>query len=213
MTGDHERLRHSLGAYVLGGLEPAERDVVERHLEECPACRVEVGELAPLPGLLRRLPEAEPPLTPPVELAERLVAAAAAERRGQRRRLRLWQAAAAVAALAAGSVVAGFTLAGDDADLTPMRAVVDGTDAEAAATVHARSWGTALEVEADGLRTGVTYILVAVADDGRTEQAGAWGYADGTRTRCSGSTSIPREQLAAVEIRTVTGRSLLRLDT
>jgi anti-sigma factor RsiW len=45
-------LRLSLGAYALDGLEPAERDAVERHLRICEDCRRTYGRLAPLPALL-----------------------------------------------------------------------------------------------------------------------------------------------------------------
>lgn len=51
----------SLGAYVLGALEPAERAAVERHLPGCPSCRDEVVSFAPLPGLLRHTPFEELP--------------------------------------------------------------------------------------------------------------------------------------------------------
>jgi anti-sigma factor RsiW len=44
-----------LGAYVLGALERDERRELERHLEVCPICRMELERLAPLPGLLSRL--------------------------------------------------------------------------------------------------------------------------------------------------------------
>jgi hypothetical protein len=45
----------SLGAYLLGALDPAERSAFEEHLETCPACQAELLRLAPLPGLLQRL--------------------------------------------------------------------------------------------------------------------------------------------------------------
>jgi hypothetical protein len=45
----------SVGAFLLGVLEPAEHDAMVRHLRQCAACRAEVVELAPLPGLLNRL--------------------------------------------------------------------------------------------------------------------------------------------------------------
>jgi hypothetical protein len=45
----------SLGAYLLGALDPAERSAFEEHLDTCPDCRAELLRLAPLPGLLQRL--------------------------------------------------------------------------------------------------------------------------------------------------------------
>jgi anti-sigma factor RsiW len=46
-------------AYVLGALNQAERKRYEGHFKSCPACRDELVRLAALPGLLRRLTEAE----------------------------------------------------------------------------------------------------------------------------------------------------------
>ncbi|CAM3768678.1 anti-sigma factor [Kibdelosporangium persicum] len=45
----------SLGAYLLGALDPADRPAFERHLDECPICTAEMLRLAPLPGLLQRV--------------------------------------------------------------------------------------------------------------------------------------------------------------
>jgi hypothetical protein len=56
----------SLGVYVLGAADAEESRQVRAHLPDCPACRVELALLRPLPGLLARVPEdalaAEPPL-------------------------------------------------------------------------------------------------------------------------------------------------------
>ncbi|MDR6506916.1 zf-HC2 domain-containing protein [Arthrobacter oryzae] len=48
-----------LGAYLLGGLEPAEVSRFEQHLAACPDCRRELDELASLPALLDALPVAD----------------------------------------------------------------------------------------------------------------------------------------------------------
>lgn len=49
--------RHTvtLGAYLLGALDPADRPEFERHLDTCPLCSAEMLRLAPLPGLLLRV--------------------------------------------------------------------------------------------------------------------------------------------------------------
>lgn len=44
---------------MLGALDADERERVEAHLAGCAECSVELGELAPLPGLLQRVPEAD----------------------------------------------------------------------------------------------------------------------------------------------------------
>ena len=48
-----------LGAYLLGGLEPAEASRFEQHLAACTDCRRELDELASLPALLDALPVAD----------------------------------------------------------------------------------------------------------------------------------------------------------
>jgi hypothetical protein len=46
-------------AYVLGALSPAERREFEEHLASCPSCKVEVSELAAIPGLLAQVSPAD----------------------------------------------------------------------------------------------------------------------------------------------------------
>ena len=45
----------TLGVYLLGALDPAERSAFESHLSYCEICRGELVRLAPLPGLLNQI--------------------------------------------------------------------------------------------------------------------------------------------------------------
>jgi hypothetical protein len=45
----------TLGVYLLGALEPADRSAFESHLAYCDICRGELVRLAPLPGLLNQI--------------------------------------------------------------------------------------------------------------------------------------------------------------
>jgi anti-sigma factor RsiW len=45
----------TLGAYLLGALEPPERYEFEAHIAECDNCRTELIRLAPLPGMLNQI--------------------------------------------------------------------------------------------------------------------------------------------------------------
>ena len=58
-SADCRDIRHALGVYVLGAIDPAERSVVDAHLSTCPECREELAGLAGLPALLRRIPVGE----------------------------------------------------------------------------------------------------------------------------------------------------------
>ena len=62
MSCDH--IREELGGYVLGALEPAERDAVAAHLATCPACAAEHARLAELPALLAHAEGLEIPAAP-----------------------------------------------------------------------------------------------------------------------------------------------------
>ncbi|MEU5876553.1 zf-HC2 domain-containing protein [Spirillospora sp. NPDC047279] len=132
-------MRATLGVYVLGAIDPAERSQIETHLSACPSCRDELAALAALPALLGRVNEAQIAQVagPPEEMLDSLLAKAADERRrplawlagangarggdgGRRGRVSRWAPAAAAAAvlLVVGGLVGGAigvtSLAGDD---------------------------------------------------------------------------------------------------
>ena len=114
-TMDCNEARISLGVYVLGAIDPAERALVDAHLATCQECRDELVDLAGLPALLSRVskedalqmvgeeapPPAAEPASPPELLGTVLDLTAA------RRRRRVWRnaltAAAAAVVIAAGS--------------------------------------------------------------------------------------------------------------
>ena len=79
----------SLGAYLLGALEPEERRQVREHLSACPACAAEYADLKDLPAVLDRVTLEDlhaPPVSPSPDLFDRVASAAAAEDRRVRRR-------------------------------------------------------------------------------------------------------------------------------
>ncbi len=106
------RFTHDDGAYVLGALNPADRQEFERHLPGCADCTRAVGELAGLPGLLGRVDASvveEPEPDDPVPAT--LLPALFREVRRQKRR-RTWTSAAAGLAAAAAVAVAVAVTAG-----------------------------------------------------------------------------------------------------
>lgn len=117
--------RISLGVYVLGAIDPAERAQVDAHLATCQECRDELAGLAGLPALLGRIskeeaialadPEGEAfPLAevaapePPRELLATVLDLTAARRR--RRRWRDAGIGVAAAAIVAAGVFGGLRL-------------------------------------------------------------------------------------------------------
>jgi anti-sigma-K factor RskA len=125
---DHARWADTAGAYVLGAMASAERDEFEAHLATCAACQEEVDELRPA---AEALPMASPPMLPPRELKDRIMAevdreaallGAAGERadrpapkpapRERRRWLSGWRLAPVAAALLIAGVLLGSALSG-----------------------------------------------------------------------------------------------------
>lgn len=58
---NHREMQRRLAAYCGGDLEPTERQQLEQHLADCPACRAELADLQTTVRLLRSTPEVEPP--------------------------------------------------------------------------------------------------------------------------------------------------------
>ena len=177
-TAGCREIRHSLGVYVLGAIDPADRALVDEHLASCPECREELAGLAGLPALLRRVPTAEAErlaMADPVDDAA--LDAAAAEllpstlaRTAQVRRMRRWRelaAAVVVAVLALGAGAAGAHLlnAGTPAPPPPV----------AASVRYARQpWGTTMQVQVWGIRPGTVCQFLVVDAHGHRWVLGGW---------------------------------------
>ena len=82
-----------LDAYALGGLEPAEVDAVERHLQGCASCRALAIRARSVTDLLLTT---VPQVTPPPALRGRLMARIAAEAQASRPAIQPSQAAASI---------------------------------------------------------------------------------------------------------------------
>jgi anti-sigma factor RsiW len=202
-------VRHDLGAYVLGALEPGERRDVEEHLSRCPVCAEELAELDGLPALLDRVPreDLEPVVVAPSpELFER-VAAAADLRPARRPRRLLLVAAALLAVLGVGAGVT-WALSGDDARTST---AVSGP-VEASVTAIPERDGSALDVTVAGLGAGEICTMVAVDEDGDRHPAGEWPASSQGDGRWVGWASVEVGSLDEVVLLGDGGRELVRLD-
>jgi anti-sigma-K factor RskA len=211
----HQQLREALGAYVVGALDPAERREVERHLEGCRECTDELARLSPLPGLLGRVSEQEARadlLVPPADLLDGVIRRLTSQERRLRAQVRRWRVAAAAACVVA---LVAVVMAAAPWDTGPDRLVVvsgpppTATAATGEVAAIAWEWGTTVELQAADLPRRDRYELWAVADDGRRERAGTWGTTASGAARVRGASSIPRRDLARIEVTDPQGRVLL----
>jgi anti-sigma factor RsiW len=219
-------------AYVLGALSPADRREFEDHLKGCAACASSVGELAGLPGLMSKVSEDQ--LTAEVEAPPEtlLPALARAVRRERgRRRMAVGTAAAAAACLIAVGAVA---LTNSDSPTQPTVASPSTTPAGTASlalsavvptsvTASARlvdtAWGTRIDLtcsyKANGSAPagGFPYAMVVIDRSGVAQQVATWKAPPGRKLTVMGATSLARQDIASVEVRTLSGLAILRLST
>lgn len=228
MTADGcAEVRLSLGAYVLGALDPADRSRVDAHLAGCPECRDELASFAALPGLLGRVSRAEvegEPIDPGPQLLERLLGAAAAERRHDRRRGLLTTVAAGIIVLAAIGVTAGAVqdhhssstpkVAGASQTFT---ATDPTTHVQASITEWKKGWGASVEVSVVGVTSdiaGDSCQLIAVGPGGKTDVAASWaapaaGYSGPSKVNASGSTALAAKDITAFKVVGSDGKTLV----
>jgi anti-sigma factor RsiW len=194
MTCTH--LREELGAYVLGALEPDERDAVAAHLAACPDCRAEYERIAGLPALLRPAEGLEIPAAPP-GLEERLLDRVAHERgakphrggirsrlrsvrrgRGARLTRRRAAVAAALAGAALGAGVTALALSGGGGGAEPSAQyairLTGATGASARAELEPGRGGTEVHMWVKGLPPGAEAVYEV-----RCERSG-WSASAGT---------------------------------
>jgi hypothetical protein len=211
-TWDCTDARPSLGVYVLGAIDPAERGLVDAHLATCRDCRDELAGLAGLPALLARVNpdeisricaddtmQAASDDQPPPELLGTVLGLARARRR--RNRWRFMSAAAAVVALAAGlygglssigtrtqTVTVKVPLSSGPAHWESVQATSKVTGESASIAYSEQLWGDAFEVLVNRIPAGTTCALWVVHPDGTRTKVAAWTTArDEGRVWYSGS--------------------------
>jgi hypothetical protein len=202
----------SLGVYVLGAADGAERARVEAHLPRCPACQAELMKLAPLPGLLAGLPgdvTAQPG-------APGRTARQHAPTGTRMRTARRWPAIAAAACVAAAAGTAGgFWLTATGAAPRPATVTLSGTNpamhVSATAILTATSWGTSIQLRVRGVPLNVPCRLIARSRAGTTEVTGVWdAWRDGPIT-VPASVGLRPSEIASLQVAT-TAKTLVTID-
>jgi len=220
-------------AYVLGALSPADRRDFESHLAVCTACAGSVAELAGLPGLMSRVSldqlTAEPEPVPETLLPS--LARAVRRERGRRRLVAGTSAAAAACLIAVGAV---SLLTDSESPTRPpvtasaptrpgtadraLTAVIP-SPVTASARLVDMAWGTRIDLtcsyRAQGLYPNkqVPYAMVVIDRRGVAEQVATWKTLPNQTLTVMGASSRDRKDIAAVEIRMLSGRTILRLST
>lgn len=229
---------HDDAAYVLGALSPTERLDFERHLPTCDECSRSIRSLAGMPGLLDLVDAGvleDPPVDTPLPATLLPSLTRAVETRGRRRTVviaGLAAAAAAVVALAvplalgddappvSGPGTSATSTPGQDQVETRVMAPQGDVPIEATLGLEQVTWGTRMlltctyDKDAIGveLPEQVDYLLYVTDARGHSEQVGSWTSLSGTTMTVPAATSVTRDDLASVEVRTPDGRVVLRLD-
>jgi hypothetical protein len=225
-------------AYVLGALSPSDRREFENHLKVCSSCARAVGELAGLPGLMSKV-SVEQLTAEPEPVPETLLPSLARAVRRQRRRRRFAVGAAAAAA-ACLVAVGGVALSQPDSPARPpvasspsptpgsssgsanlaLKSVVPSSPVTASARVVSLAWGTRIDLTCtyDAAKRrpppgGVPYALVVIDRQGAEQQVATWKALPDRRLTVMGMSSRAREDIAAIEVRTLKGLTILRLTT
>ncbi|WP_442544553.1 anti-sigma factor family protein [Arthrobacter sp. KN11-1C] len=220
-------LHQLLGAYLLGGLEPAEARVFEEHLASCADCRLELGELESLPALLDAVPvpdavalaagrpAVEPSAVEPAAAAtadprslmgglsetlpQPILLKMAARRRKSRRRWTALVGAVAAACLGVG-ILAGPVL---NQPPKPDASYSVQTDNGLQLTVGLvrKAWGTELQLEGRSMPPQGTMYLWVKGRDGTEEMACGWTATSSGHIKVTGATPVQLAGISGVELR------------
>ncbi len=222
-------------AYVLGSLSDVDRRKYEAHLRGCPSCRRSVDEFSGMPALLGQLTVDEVtviddggPYAPPARVLMSLLATVSRRRRNAR--LATWAVAAAAAVVTVIGVLAGVQFhSGAPASVPPRTGAsavtmtpVAPTELTATVAVTAQGWGTQINMNCtypaesgtsapDGDEPPAKLAMMVVGRDGNHDRLATWMAVKGVRATPNGSTSMPIDQIATVEIVSAdTGNVLLQ---
>ena len=212
---------HDDAPYVLGALDPIERAAFEAHLETCADCRARVAELRGPAAALAAVREdvlvgAAPADEPvPDTLLPGLLRRAARERRRHRTVTALIASVAAACVLALAIVVwpvdSGTPAKPPAQALTALKPIA----LKVTARLTAKAWGTSIELHCTYPayeRDKFAYDLVVVDRANRSHVAGDWSLVPGKDGIVfTTGTSVPRDQIRQLLVRTPTGTPLLEL--
>jgi hypothetical protein len=219
LSGCNE-IRHALGVYVLGAIDPAERSAVDAHLSQCLGCREELAGLAGLPALLGRVPLEDAERLAlgdeeleeaPAELLDALLAQVSARRRARRWRVVVAAAAAAVIAVGGGGLAGAIMMShqhGSQATSYFVHAGNVATHVSAAIYYSATAPGTRMQVQVTGIRKGTRCKFWVTTTGGRHVLAGGWTV-NGSYTWYSASASVTPAQLRSFAISGAGGKVLV----
>jgi predicted anti-sigma-YlaC factor YlaD len=232
MTGrlsECNEIRHALGVYVVGAIDPAERSIVDAHLTQCLDCREELAGLAGLPALLGRVPLEDAERLAlgdeeleeaPAELLDALLAQVSARRRARRWRGIAVAAAAAIIAVGGGGIAGGILMSHQHA--APTQAAGQGnsylihgsnpaTHVTAAIYYSSAKSGTKMQVAVTGIPNGTHCMFWATTTAGQHLLIGGWtvnGYKS-SGNWYTASTTVPTSQLRSFDISGAHGKVLV----
>jgi hypothetical protein len=221
-----------VGAYSMGLLDERDRRAFEDHLPGCESCAAELAELSPMAALLKGVE----PVGAPAGAAERQAGGAdvtqlihrRVTRQRQHRRWQVAVGAAAAVVLIGGGIGVGVAAAsqhggsGAPAVALPGQlhsATSPGTGVAGTVGLQAKAWGTVVTLDLSKVHGPVECELVAVSRTGERRVVMGWlvpAPGDGVPGHpahlvIQGGTSIPRNDLARVDVDVVNGRTLLSI--
>ncbi|MBE4718519.1 zf-HC2 domain-containing protein [Pseudarthrobacter sp. AB1] len=211
------QLHHLMGAYVLGGLDPADSQRFEAHLESCADCRTELAEFESLPALLDALPVpdavaltagARPGAAPesassvPLTVLDEL----ATRRRKLRRRWAALVGAVAAACLALGLAAAPLLSRPPVPDAS--YSVQSGNGLQFSIDLARKTWGTELAVNGSKLPLDGTLSLWIRDRNGGEDRACAWTATPSGRVKVMGATPVQLASIASLELRDETQQAV-----
>lgn len=230
MSPDHDELHRLLGGYLLGGLDEADTERLDAHLRDCDRCREELDRLAPVPELLRRLPDAErvdpagaaAPVSlsarPSQENIEGLLRRMRAERHRQSRIAGVrWLAAAAVVlvAVAIGIGVQRGTREDRPPQVLPSPGLVtaqfepaQGSGMAGQAVLTPKTWGVSVALDVSKLGGKGPFHCRVRGASGQTEQAMVWGTTPSGNAKVMGASSIQLPNVSRIEVQDHDGHVL-----
>jgi hypothetical protein len=231
VSAEHDELRRLLGGYLLGGLDEADLDRIDAHLRDCDECRDELDQLAAVPELLKRLPDAQREAgdggpaaislaaRPTAENIEGLLRKMRVERTRENRTARVrWLVAAAVV-LVAAAIGFGVVRGGGGNSPAPVALPspqlvtaqfepAAGSGMTGEATLTPKLWGVSVSLDVTKL-SGEGPFLCQVRDNGGgVQQAAIWGPTPTGSAKVIGASSIQLHDVSAVTVADQAGHVL-----